>query len=271
MLVKCAVDNRLNWCERLLEIDFRAVAPPKAACTRSTPGATRRSGACTPFRTLRVVRINVCASCRPNRAAPESALSSSGQVPSELTRVVVWHLNLSLRCGASSDHLRSFPILVQVLEAVVRNISVSSAKAPHQSAHESRVGLRTVAEPQAIHAEMGGNIVEEHNEIINCAGAGLVGWISTEDIAEVAFKALTVPMIEHTNPILVGPELLSYAEIVKMTRGMSPEYAELISALDLTIAQGAEEQLYKKADFLGTRKLRDFLEANNDAEEWRAM
>ncbi|KAJ7488509.1 hypothetical protein B0H11DRAFT_1720406, partial [Mycena galericulata] len=137
--------------------------------------------------------------------------------------------------------------------------------------------------------------IREHNEIINCAGDGLVGWISTEDIAEVAFKALTAPTIEYTNPVLVGPELIFDPQIAQMMseildreikhknvnaeqyaqvlirRGMSPEYAGLMSALDLAIAKGAEEQLYKKADFVGTRKLRDFFEANKDAEEWRAV
>lgn len=55
--------------------------------------------------------------------------------------------------------------------------------------------------------------IRGNNEIINCAGAGSIGWISTEDIADVAFKALTTPTIEHTNPVLVGPELLSYAQV----------------------------------------------------------
>jgi uncharacterized protein YbjT (DUF2867 family) len=41
----------------------------------------------------------------------------------------------------------------------------------------------------------------------------LIGWISTEDIADVAFKALTDQVIEHTNPVMVGPELWTYAQV----------------------------------------------------------
>ncbi|KAJ7767005.1 hypothetical protein DFH07DRAFT_1012023 [Mycena maculata] len=137
--------------------------------------------------------------------------------------------------------------------------------------------------------------IRERNEIVNAAGAGLIGWISTEDIADVAFKALTAPTIEHTNPVLVGPELLSYAQIAGMMskvlgreikhrnvnveeysqvlirRGMPPNYAGLMSTLDLGIAAGAEEQLYRNADFVGKRTLRVFLEEYKDAEEWRAV
>ncbi|KAJ6516666.1 hypothetical protein C8R47DRAFT_1172849 [Mycena vitilis] len=58
--------------------------------------------------------------------------------------------------------------------------------------------------------------ISKHNEIVNAADDGLIGWISTDDIADVAYKALTNPVIEHTNPIMVGPELLTYAQIAEM-------------------------------------------------------
>jgi uncharacterized protein YbjT (DUF2867 family) len=59
--------------------------------------------------------------------------------------------------------------------------------------------------------------IRKDNSIINAAGPGLIGWISTEDIADVAFKALIDPVIEHTHPIMVGPELLSYAQVRELS------------------------------------------------------
>ncbi|KAF7368233.1 Zinc finger mynd domain-containing protein 17 [Mycena venus] len=55
--------------------------------------------------------------------------------------------------------------------------------------------------------------IRGHDETVNAAGSGLIGWISTDDIADVAFKAFTDKVIEHTNPVTVGPELLSCAQV----------------------------------------------------------
>jgi hypothetical protein len=57
--------------------------------------------------------------------------------------------------------------------------------------------------------------IRQNNEIVSAAGNGRIGWISTEDIniADVAFKALTDLVIEHTSPIMVGLELFTYAEV----------------------------------------------------------
>ncbi|KAJ7131293.1 ergot alkaloid A [Mycena epipterygia] len=118
------------------------------------------------------------------------------------------------------------------------------------------------------------------SSIVSATEDGLIGHISTDDIAEV--------------PILVGPELLSYDQVASMLsdvlgrgikhkrltaeeytavmiqRGMPEVYAQKMSTADVLIGGGAEERLYKRANFVGKRKLRDFLEANKDAEEWRA-
>ncbi|KAJ7866697.1 hypothetical protein B0H13DRAFT_1897967 [Mycena leptocephala] len=135
--------------------------------------------------------------------------------------------------------------------------------------------------------------IREHDRIVNAAGNGLIGWISTEDIADIAYRALTDPIIEHTNPIMVGPELLSYSQIaqtmtevlgrkithknvseeentrVMLARGMPADYAALMSVADVGISQGGHERLYEKADFIGKRTLREFVEEHRDAEEWR--
>jgi hypothetical protein len=49
---------------------------------------------------------------------------------------------------------------------------------------------------------------------MSAAADGLLGYVSTEDIAEVAFKALVDDVIQH-NPIIVGPELLSYDKVCR--------------------------------------------------------
>lgn len=55
--------------------------------------------------------------------------------------------------------------------------------------------------------------IRTKDQIINAAGSGSIGWISTDDIADVAFKALTDEVIDHTNPVMVGPESLTYAQV----------------------------------------------------------
>ncbi|KAJ7248038.1 hypothetical protein C8J57DRAFT_1438015 [Mycena rebaudengoi] len=127
--------------------------------------------------------------------------------------------------------------------------------------------------------------------VISAAADGLLGFVSTEDIAEVAFKALVDDVIQHNNPIIVGPELLSYDKIasilsevlgrevrhkrcteaeykqVFVSRGMPEDYAEVMSSMEGLIAQGAEDKLFKRAEVVGTRTFREFFE--NNKEKWR--
>ncbi|KAJ6511781.1 hypothetical protein DFH09DRAFT_1288426 [Mycena vulgaris] len=135
--------------------------------------------------------------------------------------------------------------------------------------------------------------IRANDEILSATQDGLIGHISTDDIAEVAFQASVDDSIENTQPILVGPELFSYDQIAAMLsevlsreikhkrltmeeytkvlrqRGMPEGYAQTMSATDMMIAGGAEERLFKKADFFGKRRLRDYLEAKKDAEQWQ--
>ncbi|KAJ7728781.1 hypothetical protein B0H16DRAFT_240299 [Mycena metata] len=133
--------------------------------------------------------------------------------------------------------------------------------------------------------------INSHNDIVSGAGDGQVGYVSTEDIAKVAFKALVDDVIEHNNPVIVGPELLSYDQIAEMltnvlgrkithtrltgdklkqlffARDMPEDYAEMMVTLDSWVAGGAEQQLYQRADVVGKRMLHAFFEANTEA--WR--
>ncbi|KAJ6592785.1 hypothetical protein B0H19DRAFT_916884, partial [Mycena capillaripes] len=122
--------------------------------------------------------------------------------------------------------------------------------------------------------------IREHDEIANAAGSGLIGWIST-DIADVTFKALTDPVIDHTNPITVGPELLSYAQARRLITQMLTEvlgrkithkqlsqeeyskimvqpedYVAFMSLADAYISQGVEERAFNQANVVGMRRLR---------------
>ncbi|KAJ6616466.1 hypothetical protein B0H10DRAFT_1949113 [Mycena sp. CBHHK59/15] len=132
--------------------------------------------------------------------------------------------------------------------------------------------------------------IKVNNDIVSAAADGQIGWVSTEDIADVAFKALVDDKIQHTNPIIVGPELLSYDKIAAMLseavgrtithtrlteeefteveiseRGMSEAYARMMSSMDIFISKGAEERLFHRADVIGKRTMRDFIQANKDA------
>jgi hypothetical protein len=50
-------------------------------------------------------------------------------------------------------------------------------------------------------------------------------------------------------------------------RGMKEDYAQVTAAMDVLIAKGAEEEIYGRADVVGKRTLRAYLEANKDV--WR--
>ncbi|KAJ7115822.1 hypothetical protein C8R44DRAFT_832684 [Mycena epipterygia] len=137
------------------------------------------------------------------------------------------------------------------------------------------------------------DLLRTKNTLVSATGDGLVGWVSTQDIAAVAFKALVDDVIENTNPIIMGPELLSYDQIASMLteilgrkishtrlteaefkqllieeRGMSEEFAQTLSSMDGYVAQGVDEQLFKRADVVGKRSIRAFFEANKDV--WRS-
>nr|GAT54836.1 predicted protein [Mycena chlorophos] len=128
-------------------------------------------------------------------------------------------------------------------------------------------------------------LIRERHEIVSATGMGRLGYVSTEDIADVAFDAL---MHEGgiQEEIIVGPQLLTYDEIAQMLtevvghkithksvskeemkrmfvdRGMPEEYAEMMTGLDGYIAQGGEEKMYARATVVGKRTLKEFFVAN---------
>ncbi|KAK7023314.1 hypothetical protein R3P38DRAFT_3357135 [Favolaschia claudopus] len=121
--------------------------------------------------------------------------------------------------------------------------------------------------------------IRENNEIANAVKSGKIGWISNEDIAD------------HNNPIMVGPELLTYAQIadlfteilgrkivyrevtpteskeIILKQGRTEEFAEMKSKLEVLLAEGLEERCHYQADFVGKRTMREFIEERKAAWE----
>lgn len=55
--------------------------------------------------------------------------------------------------------------------------------------------------------------IVEQDAIVTAAGDGKVPFVSVEDIAAVAFKALTDEVPHNNDYLILGPELLSYDEV----------------------------------------------------------
>ncbi|KAF7323701.1 NAD(P)-bd-dom domain-containing protein [Mycena kentingensis (nom. inval.)] len=127
------------------------------------------------------------------------------------------------------------------------------------------------------------------DEIVSATGTGTLGYVSTADIADVAYKALTAEKLDRSEEIIVGPELVSYDEIAQtlanvlgrkithrslpakqmkevfMARGMPAEYAELMVSLDGLVAQGREAEMYQRATVVGKESVRAFVQKNKRA------
>ncbi|SJL02524.1 related to ergot alkaloid biosynthetic protein A [Armillaria ostoyae] len=110
--------------------------------------------------------------------------------------------------------------------------------------------------------------IKPEDKIYSATGDGKVPFVSAEDIAAVAFRALVDPQSHNTDHFIRGPELLSYDEVaeiltgilgrkithVKLTQsemanlfteatGMPKEYADMLALADVQIAKGVEETL----------------------------
>jgi ergot alkaloid biosynthesis protein len=109
--------------------------------------------------------------------------------------------------------------------------------------------------------------IRNERAIYSATGDGRVGFISADDIAAVAAKALTDPDMPNTDIILTGPEALSYADVAdrisgaigqrvthrrldvaalaarfEALSGLPPDYARILAGLDEAIARGSEDR-----------------------------
>ena len=55
--------------------------------------------------------------------------------------------------------------------------------------------------------------IREDNMIVSAAKDGKIPFVSVDDIAEVAFKALVDEKSHNTDYVVVGPELFTYDEV----------------------------------------------------------
>ena len=55
--------------------------------------------------------------------------------------------------------------------------------------------------------------IREKDEIISAADQGKTGFISEDDIADIAVEFLTASKLGNVERILLGPELLSYQDV----------------------------------------------------------
>ncbi|NJP88596.1 NmrA family NAD(P)-binding protein [Nonomuraea sp. FMUSA5-5] len=126
---------------------------------------------------------------------------------------------------------------------------------------------------------------ERDGDLLSATGKGRVAFIDAGDIAAVAGHALTDERSHDTDHVLTGPEALSYDDVAALLterhgrpvrhravpveelaghfaqRGLSPEYAALLAALDDDIRGGAEDRVTDTVERVTGRPPRPFREA----------
>ena len=61
--------------------------------------------------------------------------------------------------------------------------------------------------------------IREESKIYSATGEGKIPWVSAEDVAAVAVRALTDRRAPNTEYLVLGPELLSYGEVCPLSNG----------------------------------------------------
>ncbi|KAG5646731.1 hypothetical protein DXG03_002413 [Asterophora parasitica] len=132
--------------------------------------------------------------------------------------------------------------------------------------------------------------IRESNDIATTVGDGKVPFVSADDIAEVAFRALVDEQSHNTDHIIVGPELYTYDEVAvllsevlgrtikhkRLTQdegkalwesfGLDEEYALTMLDMERWILTGKEEALFHaEAKDVGERRINEYFQANREA------
>ena len=123
--------------------------------------------------------------------------------------------------------------------------------------------------------------IAEHGSILTATGSGRVGFIDAQDIAAVAFRALTNEHAPDTDLVLTGPETLSYDDIAaimtevtgrlvvhrslsyeqmrdRLAAQIPEEFAAMLAGLDRAIAEGSEDRVTDAVQRLTSRPARTF-------------
>ncbi|KAH0593522.1 hypothetical protein MHUMG1_08660 [Metarhizium humberi] len=135
--------------------------------------------------------------------------------------------------------------------------------------------------------------IRKEDKIYSAAENGKVPFISVVDIARVAFRALKGDLEENIDPILLGPELLTYDDVAETLSkqlnrkinhvrleeselaekmheyGMPLEDAQMHASMDLIVRAGGEERLNKTVLELTGTTPRTFQEfASSEKDMW---
>jgi ergot alkaloid biosynthesis protein len=131
--------------------------------------------------------------------------------------------------------------------------------------------------------------------IYSATGDGRVGFVSADDIAAVAARALSDPDMPNTDLILTGPEPLSYDDVAdsigaaigqrithhklapaalatrfEVLAGLSPDYARVLAGLDAAVAKGREDRVTDNVARITGRQPVSFAEyATGAAAVWK--
>jgi uncharacterized protein YbjT (DUF2867 family) len=123
--------------------------------------------------------------------------------------------------------------------------------------------------------------IREHGNILTATGSGRVGFIDADDIAAVAFRALTDEHAPDTDLVLTGPEALSYDDVAavmtevtgrlvvhrslsyeqmrdRLAAQIPEEFAAMLAGLDRAIAEGSEDRVTDAVQHLTGRPARTF-------------
>jgi uncharacterized protein YbjT (DUF2867 family) len=123
--------------------------------------------------------------------------------------------------------------------------------------------------------------IREHDSILTATGSGRVGFIDAEDIAAVAFHALTDEHAPDTDLVLTGPEALSHDDIAaimtevtgrlvvhrslsceqmrdRLAAQIPEEFAAMLADMDRAIAEGSEDRVTDAVQRLTGRPARTF-------------
>ncbi|KGO43771.1 Ergot alkaloid biosynthesis protein [Penicillium expansum] len=133
--------------------------------------------------------------------------------------------------------------------------------------------------------------IKNDNKLYSATGNGKIPFVSANDIARVAFKALTDRIPHNTDHIILGSKVLTYdqvamilsshlgreishtdlseAELAKRleSTGMPPEDAMMLAGMDTMIKGGAEDRLndvVREVTGVGPRTFENFVAKNKE-------
>ncbi|KAF7348744.1 NAD(P)-binding protein [Mycena venus] len=129
--------------------------------------------------------------------------------------------------------------------------------------------------------------IRDDDKIVSATGTASIGFVSCEDVAQVAVDCLLADVPHCREHIIVGPELLSFNEVAKCfsnilqrrithesisvaeqqalwsTFGLPDEFIRLMGSVEEMTAAGGEEAVYAaETKIIGKKTLTDFVREN---------